>query len=140
MKTETDKIIEGSYRSIDRIWKKHYVRPMKRQLNEHELIHSFDKGVRKYQRLRNSLLVNDLLRENPDFKQYVELVAAVINTRIQAMTMIKQNKLSDHIIHSLNEVTKIVELGNSLVSESLDWAYKGGYKSDLLDKYRKKYL
>lgn len=29
MKTEIDKIIEGSYRSIDKIWKKHYMQLMK---------------------------------------------------------------------------------------------------------------
>lgn len=140
MKTETDKIIEYSYMKLDRVWKKHYISPMEKKASGILLISSFDKGILKYKKLKNMIVLNKALRINENLKEYANLMLAIIDSRIIAMTMMKQNSLSKEFIHSFEEITELVAIGNSLVDTSLDFAYEGGYKSNLIDKYKKKYL
>lgn len=140
MKTKTDQIIEYSYIKLDSVWKKHYILPLEKKLSVIPLINSFDKGIVKYKKLKNTITLNESLRVNDDLKEYTKIILSIIDSRITAITMMKQNSMSNEILHSFDEITELVATGNSLINTSLDFAYSGGYKSKMIDKYKKKYL
>lgn len=140
MDIKTDKIIEYSYMKLDSIWKKYYIRPMEQKLTGVFLISKFDKGIRKFKKLKNMIALNKALTGNENLKEYTRLILSIIDSRITAITMMKQNSMSKEILYSFDEITELVATGNSLINTSLDYAYSGGYKSKMIDKYKKKYL